>query len=360
MTETKQVKLIIPFMTGFGGTEKVISNLISAYNEAPNRKINFQVISYGGFDDGDWLKQANFKIVKMARSDFIRRIQYLLLLPWMLLKFVFTTDAQVVISTNPVMWSLIYLWSKILRKKVQVVSWYHYSLKKKPVNSVLLSMADNYLAISSGVRDELVELGIKNQKIHLIFNPIPRNTNLVARPSDTVEIVYVGRLMMHGQKNLSELFSALSKIDSSNWHLSIFGDGFDRDVREVKAYVSEKKLSDKIRFYGFVENPWKKMEQATVLVLTSLYEGFGMVLAEALSHGIYVISSDCETGPRDIINSFNGKLYSVGDVQQLSSNLNDIIDNSNRLPEQDALVQSVTKFYQDTYYDKFEKAVLEK
>ncbi|MDE9571749.1 glycosyltransferase, partial [Xenorhabdus bovienii] len=78
-----------------------------------------------------------------------------------------------------------------------------------------------------------------------------------------------------------------------------------------------------IFWHGWVKEPWSFVQESIVevssLLLTSKNEGFPMVLGEAISYGIYCISSDCQTGTTDIIKKYrNGELYPVGDVKELA------------------------------------------
>ena len=83
-----------------------------------------------------------------------------------------------------------------------------------------------------------------------------------------------------------------------------------------------------------------------------------MVLCEAISHGIYCISSDIETGPNDIIkNGINGKLYNPHDISQLTNDLQDVIYHPNNLPNQKQIINSSQKFSIDNYGKYFTNAL---
>ncbi|PMP81584.1 MAG: 1,6-galactosyltransferase, partial [Caldisericum exile] len=83
-----------------------------------------------------------------------------------------------------------------------------------------------------------------------------------------------------------------------------------------------------IEWRGFKKDPYENLnEGVTALLLTSRFEGFGMVLAEANQRGIPVISSDCQVGPADIvIPGVNGYLYPEGDMDAFVKIVNDVID----------------------------------
>ncbi|MFN7050333.1 glycosyltransferase, partial [Proteus mirabilis] len=89
------------------------------------------------------------------------------------------------------------------------------------------------------------------------------------------------------------------------------------------------------------------------------HEGLPMVLIEAQSYGIYCVSSDCLTGPSDIIDGDNGQLFPVNDELSFLKILNDIINGRLDLPEYSKIKKSIKKFYGDVYIknmiDFFEK-----
>ncbi|MGC9140601.1 glycosyltransferase, partial [Athalassotoga sp.] len=156
------------------------------------------------------------------------------------------------------------------------------------------------------------------------FNPLePYNGSLIER-SKIPLFLYVGRID-DGQKNLSFMFKGLSMI-KKDWKLIIVGTGPDED--KLKSLANDLGISQKIEWRGFKKDPYENLnEGVTALLLTSRFEGFGMVLAEANQRGIPVISSDCQVGPADIvIPGVNGYLYPEGDMDAFVKIVNDVID----------------------------------
>ena len=112
------------------------------------------------------------------------------------------------------------------------------------------------------------------------------------------------------------------------------------------------KVNNKIVWYGWQEKPWKHIDFASALILTSDFEGFPMILGEAMSRGIPCISSDCPTGPEDIIISdVNGWLYPLRDIDKLKELLQQVIDDSNILPAPSQVKNSIKKFHLNNYTD---------
>lgn len=349
--------ILMPYVSGKGGTETVVHNLFLSFKN--EKKIKLKLILIGGTTNINWLKGIDYeetiisKFLKLNESKLIRNAYYACVLVPEIIKIIQKEDPDFLISTNPVIWTLVKKIAKIFQKKIPVIAWYHFSLKERPIKSMLLYSADYYLAISSGIRDQLIDKGIEPNKIFLIYNPVDSDNNIILRPQDHVKFIYIGRLMLQGQKNLKELFNALSKVHG-NWSLDLYGDTqISKERAEIKKYVSKNKIDKKINWKGFVKDPWDEIQNATALILTSKYEGLPMVLCEAISHGLFCVSSDIETGPVDIINKKNGKLYQSGNVSQLTNILQEIVDQPKALPSQVKIIETSEKFTLDQYKNNF-------
>ncbi|WP_167755955.1 glycosyltransferase, partial [Proteus mirabilis] len=187
--------------------------------------------------------------------------------------------------------------------------------------------------------------------IYTIYNPIIKKEEIIPRSED-INFLYMGRIQFAGQKNIQELFNALSKT-IGKYQLHIVGSGSDHDITKLKSLAKILNIEEKIIWHGWQKLPWvyikNNIKNVTSLVLTSNYEGFPMVLCEALSYGIYSISSNCKTGPEDIImNKVNGQLYQQNNIDELANILQSLI-NKNILPENKEIKNSINSFYDEIY-----------
>lgn len=186
--------------------------------------------------------------------------------------------------------------------------------------------ADAIVAVSQGVAEDLLHLGLPSDLIEVIYNPVvtPEVVNKVQEPvphpwflpKQPPVILGVGRL--EKQKDFSTLIRAFAQVQQQQCaRLMILGEGADRNLLE--GLVQELGLTEKVALIGFVHNPYAYMAQSAVCVLSSIWEGFGNVLVEAMAAGTPVVSTDCESGPAEILaNGQYGKLVAVGDVQGLA------------------------------------------
>jgi GalNAc-alpha-(1->4)-GalNAc-alpha-(1->3)-diNAcBac-PP-undecaprenol alpha-1,4-N-acetyl-D-galactosaminyltransferase len=167
---------------------------------------------------------------------------------------------------------------------------------------------------------------IQTDKIIIIPNPI--DEYLISKRKfygDRLNIILtVGRL--DENKNQRLLIEAFSNLNPENWKLIIVGDGILRDV--YKKLVKDLDIEQKVEFVGNVQNVWDYYNQAKIFAFTSNSEGFPNALLEAMSFGLPCISTDCPSGPSEIIiNDENGYLIEVNNRKQLEDRLSKLINN---------------------------------
>jgi glycosyltransferase involved in cell wall biosynthesis len=141
-------------------------------------------------------------------------------------------------------------------------------------------------------------------------------------------IVTIGRLQkMKAHETLIKAFNIVKK--QVNCRLMIIGEGEEHDALEN--LIQRLDLMSSVRLTGGMENPYPYLKAADLFVLTSVYEGFGNVLVEALSQGKKIVSTNCVGGPAYILNHGEyGTLVPVGQVEALAeamlANLNADVD----------------------------------
>jgi len=190
----------------------------------------------------------------------------------------------------------------------------------------LYPRADLVVAISEGIAAELRNAyGLMGGRVHVIPNPVDleRVRQLAAEAvehpwfgKDDPVILSVGRL--HPQKGFVHLIRAFALVrDSMRCRLVILGEGPLRS--DLEQLVKDLGLVADVSMPGFELNPYKYMQEADLFVLASLYEGFGIVLVEALALGKPVVATRCPSGPDEIIPNENvGILVSPGDEAEMA------------------------------------------
>jgi UDP-D-galactose:(glucosyl)LPS alpha-1,6-D-galactosyltransferase len=173
-----------------------------------------------------------------------------------------------------------------------------------------------------------------------------------------LRLLHVGRLMLGRQKRTDDLLRALAQVEG-DWQLDLVGGGeAESDLSELKALGEQLGLSDRLHWLGRQEAPWRVTQTADVLVLCSSFEGFPLVLIEAMARGIPCISSDCSSGPSDIVRpGENGWLYAVGDIDALSGTIQGLVSNRAMLPAGETVRASVEAFSSPKVFERIRCAI---
>jgi glycosyltransferase involved in cell wall biosynthesis len=192
--------------------------------------------------------------------------------------------------------------------------------------SMAYSRADAIVAVSRDAGDDLQRfLGMQLPNMVVIYNPvISKRLFELARLSaehrwladgGAPVVLSVGRLSK--EKDYATLLRAFADLQlHPDARLIILGEGSLRDALEE--LVSTLRLGSRVSMPGFVSNPYAYMARAQLFVLSSQFEGLPGVLIEALACGCQVVSTDCPSGPREILRGGElGRLVPVGDVEAL-------------------------------------------
>ncbi|MCO0807424.1 glycosyltransferase [Lactobacillus helveticus] len=340
----KKVVIAIPYLTGKGGTETVIKNFAEALDvKNTDDNISWNLVSFGGTKYPEWLSGWNKKVYNFTQSRYIQLMAYAILMPFLIAHILKKEKPDFFIATNPIIWSIAFAERNVFSKKTKIGAWYHYSFKMKNVKEKYLKKADFFWAISSGIKDELLSLGVSPDKIYVIYNPVDvDHVTAVKRSGKQNRFIYIGRIDYDGQKNVSELIKALNKV-KGDWHCDLYG-SVDPETKDRLLRLANDHTKSQIEFKGFYKDVWNQIKKADVLILTSKFEGLPMTLIEAASRGIALVSSDCPTRTRDIVNNFNGYLYYSKDIPRLTKILNNLISTLDELPTVPSVKLSVSKF----------------
>jgi glycosyltransferase involved in cell wall biosynthesis len=194
-------------------------------------------------------------------------------------------------------------------------------------------LADARVAVSAAVADDLARLsGLPAGRFTVIHNPVPVGSDAVCDPTWAAQawqgwkgkrIITVGRLK--AQKNHSLLLRAFSRVRQRvDARLMILGVG-ELESR-IRQEIDVAGLADEVLMPGHVADPMPYYRSADLFVLSSNYEGFGMVLIEALASGLPVVSTDCPGGPAEILQGgAYGRLVPVEDEHRLATAMIDAL-----------------------------------
>jgi glycosyltransferase involved in cell wall biosynthesis len=325
---TKRIAFFLPALHG-GGAEKVAINLLQG------------MLTYGvsldlvlASKEGPYLKQvpSQVRIVDLAAgrvikaiaplSRYLRETQPEALLSHMNHANVIAVIAKVLASTNTRLVLVEHDTLSVAQPKL---------LRAKLLPLFMKSLyphANAIVGVSQGATSDLAKhLAIAPQKLRVIYNPVVDEqliTKAKAIPehpwlqNSTIPVfLAVGRLTT--QKDFGSLiqaFAILRKIRQVR--LLILGEGEAR--QELEALAQKLEIIEDVALPGFVENPYAYMSRAAAFVLSSRWEGLPTVLIEAMACGCPVVSTNCPSGPEEILAAGKyGVLVPVGDISALAT-----------------------------------------
>lgn len=244
-----------------------------------------------------------------------------------------------------------------LGKNVLILSWPHVNLNLylhlADDAGHITKAADGFLAISDSIRKQS-ERKDPLLPTFSIGNPVNLDVLSIPRPIDVPSFVYIGRITE--QKRVDWIIRAFADLNRKSWKLKIIGDG-DLEC-QISQLAKQLSVYDRIEWLPFQENPWEQVKQASVVLLSSWFEGFPVVILEALARGVPVIATDCPTGPSDIIkDGENGYLVGVEDYDAFVDTILDIIDGNLELPEPDICRASVEMYETAVVVDRLLSAI---
>lgn len=356
MGDKPTVAILTDTLKGHGGEETVLK--LFSDNLSDNFKIKLLIPLYQG--PHEWIDGFDEDTIIKFNQNPSKVVKYTFLLKSLLL---FQSD--IVLCMTPKLTYFASKIKKIFHKKYKVVSWQHFSIFRPTDKSSFnnkkrwYGSADYYFAISSGISNELLTLGISPENIFTIFNPvIPSKKMISTNKSECAHFLCIARIQFEGQKNLKELFEASADL-RGNWVIDIYGNDDTEnniEITKCKKYLLDNSLEKHVIWHGFVEDVWQEELQPDCLVLTSNFEGFPMSLCEAASHGIPLIAADCPTGPADIVNEDNGFLYKMHDIEALTKLMQKFIDHDVSF-DSDNVKGSVSKYHVSNYIENVKSSI---
>jgi glycosyltransferase involved in cell wall biosynthesis len=335
-----------------GGAERVIVNLVCNFVQ---KGIKVDVVLVQA--KGPYLSQLppEVRVVKLKAEKTQNSL-------WDLVRYLRSERPDVLVSTMHYA-NEVALWAKVLaRVPTRFIVCEQNTLSRYAQNTsrgverwtplwakLFYPWADKIIAASHGVAQDLSKVtGLPLSRIQVIYNPVitPELKQLakasVQHPwfedGEPPVILGVGRLV--GQKDFLTLIRAFAQVRRSQpSRLMILGANAGSRPA-LDALVKELGLEQEVAMPGFVDNPYCYMAKANVFVLSSRWEGFGNVVVEALAVGTPVVSTDCESGPSEILAQGKyGELVPIGEPSLMATAILKVLSGHVPLMDQSWLEQ---------------------
>ncbi|MFD1465411.1 glycosyltransferase [Lapidilactobacillus mulanensis] len=347
------IAFVTPFLSGQGGTETVLIKVLNYLTQNTTNN-HYQLVLTEGSQHKQWLQRLDRRVEIVqnpTRNPIIVRS--------FTRHYMANTTAELVIclGSRP-----IFVAAQIRRRMqrpYKIVSWIHSTLSNVTwFDTNSLKDADAHLAISGGIAEQMRGFDIPADQIYTIYNPVTPAQQLIARSHDNEpkHFIFIGRIQYRGQKNLKSLLGALQNLHG-NWVIDFYGAG--SGLNKCKAFIKRHpQLKSRVRWHGWVTDPWPQIQTADALLLSSKFEGLPMVLLEAMSHGVPCIAADCPTGPADIIEEGRtGFLYPLEDSGKLHRALKQVVQDDPFVDER-VVQASIDRFYDQNYFTHLQAALV--
>lgn len=322
------ISILLPHLR-IGGAEKV--NLNIAY-EFKSKGLRVEIVLVQA--EGELLPEAksNFKVINLD----CQRLRYL---PKTLTNYINKNKPDTLLVSIWPLTVIAPLVNQFSKHSCKVIICEHNNLSKQYAKwgfvhrlYMQLSMiigyrfADVRVGVSRGVIEDIANLSLlSKEKFNVIYNPVKLNIMPSKKKIKIAEDLWActtgARILSVGnlteQKNNELLLLSFAKLDIPEARLMFVGDGEKRD--SIMLLAKKLKIYDKVIFAGFQADTTPFYKTADIFVLSSNYEGLPLVLVEALACGTPIVSTNCPSGPAEILdNGTYGQLVPVGDIQALS------------------------------------------
>ena len=229
--------------------------------------------------------------------------------------------------------------------------------------NLIYPFANKCIVVSKGIAEDMAGHTLLNKALfQVIYNPAASNSPQYYDVSPDyfaashLNIITVGSLKE--QKDHKSLLYAFIKLSTKlqNVRLHIVGEGDFKD--ELLCLIAKNNLADVVFLHDFSNEIGQYYQYADLFVLSSKWEGFGNVIVEALEYGVPVISTDCQSGPREILKDGKyGALVPVGDTDAMADEMYNSLSSKHdtdalKLRAQDFTVNKITQEYLDVMYPK--------
>ena len=359
--KTKKVILFMPSVEG-GGVEKnffIIANYLS--KKINNLSIITTFTKKGKFKN-------NINVILPGNSiweKFGRRTKYIICL-WLLLKEIIKDNNRIIFAFQANIYCIILCKIfniPILTRSNTAPDGWSNNIIKKALYKFFLAKANVVIVNSLEFKRKMLKYF--NLKTICIYNPLnkkqiidlsKKKSKKIFYKKNSLKIINIGRIV--DQKNQIILLKALNKIKKEiNFEAVIMGRGILKN--KLNNYINDNKLNKLIKIINYQANPFSYLIQSDIFILSSKFEGLPNVLLEALVLNKFIISSNCPTGPKEILlKGKGGLLFKNEDFKDLADKILFYKNNKIKCKKMlKASINSLERFDENKNLDKYFKLI---
>lgn len=326
-------------------TVNAVLNSASAFSQYSKKKFNTSLINVAGEWDQykDILKEKDINLIQLTNSKIINNSNFTGYFKsraiYLYISIISFLPLINLLKKNPPAFFVIHLITPLpmivnslfnLKTKfiLRISGFPRFNIIRKIFWKITLKKVCHITCPTKSTKIFMQKSGLVDiDKISLLYDPIINSKDIMLKKKekidnsliDTKYYIAIGRLTK--QKNfefLINVFKDFSKFNKSK--LIILGDGEERN--NLTSFIKKNELDNKILLLGFKKNVFKYLKNSKCFILSSLWEDPGFVLIESAYMNIPIISSDCENGPKEILNNGEyGILFKSNDKKSLMQSL---------------------------------------
>lgn len=319
-TENVTTQIADMLLTNYGNYNVFILSSYYDIDKGPFFKSNKLIIYERLFNKETSFKKSYFKVIKSIKE------------------FILKNDIDILIGVDTIL-SLVDI-PAIRKTKCKYIAWEHFNynynlgVKLRDYGRKYASKKADALVVLTDKDKQYFKnnLKFKNCKLTRIYNPFFENVDNCKYNAKSNIIMSSGRLTY--QKGFDLLLEIAKKLKekTTDFKWIILGDGEDRN--KLEKLINDYKLTNLVELKGRVKNISDYYQMSKMFVLTSRFEGFGLVIAEAKSYDLPIISFNCDCGPDELVkNNINGYLIDDFNIDEMGNKIYELLNNNTKCEE---------------------------
>lgn len=313
-----KIVYIVNNIVSIGGTERAVINTVNTLVDSSKYEIFILSMNSSSLDNVAFEIDSRVDIIHLNLNEKRRKIIYYSCFIYKIRRVIKSRKIDILVGTTHAINSLLLF----VGRKIKKIGCEHtvYSAcpnKSNFIRRMLYPRLDALVLLTKSDAEQYTF--IKSNKKYVIPNAVSFHCD---EPSklDKCRIIAAGRLVkLKGYDQLIKISKILS-LEIPNWHIDIYGEGDEK--KQLIAQIYEEKLENFITINSATSDIKKELMSSSIVVMTSEYEGLPMILIEAQTCGLPIVSYDCPEGPRNIIDDEkNGYLIPPNNLHLFASKI---------------------------------------
>ncbi|MDO6497379.1 glycosyltransferase family 4 protein [Photobacterium sanguinicancri] len=339
-----KVLLVIHGLNGVGGTERVTTHIANLLAENGNQVSVLSLTSVGSSPAFTLNDDVTLLQPKRTYSSLLKHLHQI----WQVIQL--RKQFDVVIASDTQL--CLYVWPLTLLSKAKIVAWEHFNSQVVTRfgsrwfgRKIAARLFDKIVVLTQQDKASWLDRYQPHSPVSVIPNPCAMAMLPTREETPIKKVVSVGRFT--SQKGFDFLVRAWSLIPTAiraQWQLQIVGPTGSAS-KEIEQLIVALQLEGQVIIGGASHNMEQVYDSASIYVMSSRYEGFGMTLVEAMARGLAVVAYNCPMGPKEIIQDKFGIIVPAESVERLADSLSELMeDNQLRLYYQQQSLIGVKRY----------------